>query len=91
MRTCSRCNRRIGFAQRWTSPQWVVCEVEFEPDKHYRESFVEVEPGVFVSVFRHDCESQLKEQPKYKPLNQVFRGSKTYPRRKAQPELFGDA
>lgn len=87
MTTCSRCNRRIAFVQRWTSPQWVVCEVEFETGKHYRESFVEVEPGVFVSVFRHDCE-EPNERPKYKPLNQVFRGSKKYPKRKAQPELF---
>lgn len=90
MRTCSRCNRSIAFAQRWNSPQWVVCEVEFEPDKHYRESFVEVEPDAFVSVFRHDCEIR-QEQPKYKPLNQVFRGSKKYPRRKAQAELFDGA
>ena len=87
MNTCFRCNRKIGFAERWNSPQRVVCEVEFEPGKHYCESFVEIEPGDFVSVFRHECEARI-ERPKYKPLNQVFRGSKKYPRRKAQPELF---
>lgn len=72
---CSRCNRRVAFVQRWNSPRWVCCEVEFDPAKHYRESFVEVEPAIFVSVFRHECESEIKEPYKYKPINEVFRGS----------------
>jgi hypothetical protein len=83
---CSRCNRGIDFVRRWTG-QRVCCEAE--PGEHHQESFVEVELGEFVSVFRHECE-EPKEPYKYQPLNQVFRGSKKYPRKGAQPELFGE-
>lgn len=86
---CSRCNRQIAFVQRWNE-KWVCCEVE--PDEVARESFVEIELGEFVSVFRHDCEER-SERPKYQPLNQVFRGDKKkFARRpRAQPGLFADA
>jgi hypothetical protein len=57
MATCKDCGVEVTFMQNWRE-QWVVIEVE--PPEQRRESYVEVEMEVFVSVFRHECPVRAK-------------------------------
>jgi hypothetical protein len=68
---CKTCEREVEWVARWWCDAIVLCDIE--PDEATRESFVEVEPEVFVSVFRHLC---IPREPtdKYKPLHVVHKG-----------------
>jgi hypothetical protein len=78
MGKCLHCDAPVEFVARWRgdAPP-VACEVEFAPDAYYRESFVEVARGEFVSVFRHHCSpAPIKEPDKYKPIHWNYKGRK---------------
>lgn len=98
MPNCNRCGTEILFLNRWwphpalgVHSRAVACEANSNPNRHCRESFIEVEPNTFVSVFRHACPKDEPEPPKkYKPRNQVFKGDRTkFPKRsqKSQKNL----
>lgn len=85
MTRCNHCDVEIQFINRWwpcpalgVHSLAVPCEANPNPDQHCRESFIEIEPNSFVSVFRHACPKDEPAYPeKYKPRNRVFKGDQT--------------
>jgi hypothetical protein len=78
MANCVGCGKPIALVYRWRedAPP-VACEVEFDPNAHAQESFVEVALGEFASVFRHRCAPATSEKPdKYKPIHWNYKGRK---------------
>lgn len=62
---CQNCGAPITFMQDWRD-RWIILDAN--PEDGDRESFLEIQKGVFVSVFRHTCSDDKPKKPSAKLL-----------------------